>query len=129
MTNIFGVASTYAMLAGHLVSVFGVSSAYFLSQMVPGNYWLFPLHIGSALGSGVAEAESQKKVIKAKTELTGSQLATAFAGGFAMVIGSAIANGSPSVHGLSGLCNLSTGSLIATMAMFGGGVITAKIME
>jgi hypothetical protein len=140
MTNIFGVTSTYAMLAGHMVSVFSVSTAYFASQMTPMNYWLFPLHVGSgkffparfsfqALGSAVAEAESKQKVVKSKTELTGGQLAAAFAGGFAMTVGSAIANGSPSVHGLSGLCQLSTGSLIATVSMFGGGILASKIMD
>jgi len=129
MTNMFGVTSTYALLAGHVVALFGVTTTYFVSQSTPDHFWLVPLHFGSALGSFIAENESKDKVIKAKTELTGGQLATAFAGGLAMTVGSAIANGSPSVHGLSGICNLSTGSLIATLAMFGGGVIAAKVSE
>jgi hypothetical protein len=51
----------------------------------------------------------------------------AFAGGFLMLMGARIADGCTSGHGISGIAQLSVGSLIAVTAMFTGGILAALL--
>jgi uncharacterized membrane protein YedE/YeeE len=53
--------------------------------------------------------------------------ATAFTGGMLMILGARVANGCTSGHGITGLSQLSIGSLVATPSMFAGGIAAALI--
>ena len=54
---------------------------------------------------------------------------TCFAGGFLMVFGSRLAAGCTSAHGLSGMPLMVVHSFIAVPALFGGGIISAYIIQ
>lgn len=54
--------------------------------------------------------------------------ALAFFGGFLMLFGARIADGCTSGHGISGIAQLSVGSLVAVTAMFTGGIAAAFLL-
>jgi uncharacterized protein len=53
--------------------------------------------------------------------------ADAFVGGFVMILGSRLASGCTSGHGLSGFALLAVHSIVAVPAMFAGGIATSFI--
>ena len=127
--DIFGVTSTYAMIAAHLVGLLGTTTSFFELQKSASHFWLAPLHVGSALGSLYAESEKPKKEIKIKKEMTTKESITTVIGGATCILGTCIANGSVSAHGLSGVSQLSVGSILSTTSMFIGGVIAANLLS
>lgn len=52
-----------------------------------------------------------------------------FAGGFALLFGARLADGCTSGHGLSGMSQLGVSSFFATGAMFGAGIVCAKVFN
>lgn len=52
----------------------------------------------------------------------------ALVGGCAMVFGARLAGGCTSGHGISGMSTFSISSIITVMAMFGGGILTARLL-
>ena len=55
----------------------------------------------------------------------GSNKSTSFIGGFLLLLGARCAGGCTSGQGISGLSHLLIGSILATAAMFAGGILTA----
>jgi uncharacterized membrane protein YedE/YeeE len=74
---------------------------------------------------GVAGAAFSAVKSKTSGGTEGLHPALAYAGGTALVLGSRIAGGCTSGHGISGFSVLSAASIVAVPAMFGGGIGTA----
>jgi hypothetical protein len=128
--NAFGIASPYFSIAASVAGIAGVTSVLFELYKLPEVYWTFPLSIGSAVGSGTSEMlKNKKKTKKASVPLTSTQQMCTFAGTFLAALGSGMAVGSPSVHGLSGISQLSVGSILTMAGVFGGGVVTASLLS
>ena len=53
----------------------------------------------------------------------------ALVGGCTMVFGARLAGGCTSGHGISGMSGFSISSIISVMAMFGGGILTARFLS
>jgi len=62
-------------------------------------------------------------------ETPGLPAFTGFVGGFLMIFGSRLAAGCTSAHGISGMPLLLVHSFVAVPVMFGGGIISAYIIQ
>jgi uncharacterized protein len=84
------------------------------------NWWQIPFVLGSILG---AYSSSQHSAATSTGPWMG------FLGGALMLIGSRMADGCTSGHGLSGMSQLSTYSMLAVPAMFGSAIATALTLQ
>lgn len=62
------------------------------------------------------------------TEITHIGAIRAFVGGCTMIFGARLAGGCTSGHGISGMSTFSISSIITVAAMFGGGIVMAKLL-
>ena len=60
---------------------------------------------------------------------SGNTAVVGVVGGFLLLLGARLANGCTSGHGISGVAQLSTASLVSTAGMFGGGILTSLISK
>lgn len=136
-----GASSSYVTVAGHLASWFdpeAVNIKYIEKHLWGAkNWWQVALVVGVALGaflsarlSGARRASVSPIWARALgTTSMPKRLGLAFVGGFVMLMGARIADGCTSGHGLSGIAQLSVGSMIAVAAMFGGGILAAQLLR
>ena len=97
------------------------------------NWWQVALVGGIAIGALISMKLSgarRQPISPIWTRALGSasptrRYAVAFAAGFIMLFGARIADGCTSGHGLSGTAQLAVGSMVAVVAMFAGGIVTA----
>lgn len=100
------------------------------------NWWQVALVVGIAIGAFLSMKLSgarRKPISPIWGRALGStspmkRYAVAFAGGFMLLFGARIADGCTSGHGLSGMAQLAVGSTVAVVAMFAGGIVTAKLL-
>ena len=100
------------------------------------NWWQVALVGGIALGAFASMAMSgarRQPISPIWQRALGSaspakRYGVAFLGGFVMLLGARIADGCTSGHGLSGMAQLSVGSIVAVAAMFAGGILTATLV-
>ncbi|KAJ1472602.1 hypothetical protein T484DRAFT_1752624 [Baffinella frigidus] len=85
-----------------------------------GNWWQVVYLFGAAAGAAI----SSSAMLTLGTT-PGVGYAEAFIGGFVMILGSRLASGCTSGHGLSGFALLAVHSIVAVPAMFAGGILVA----
>jgi len=128
--NAFGIASPYFSIAASIAGLMGIRNLFFELYKAPEVYWTFPLDSGAIVGSAVSANMSTPKETKKRTSvgLTSTQQVCTFTGCFLTAFGSALAVGSPSVHGLSGVSQLSLGSIVTMLGVLTGGIVTAQLL-
>lgn len=90
----------------------------------PGNWWQVIYIVTAIIASLIASTISGTYGV-----VKGVPAADAFFGGFVMLLGSRMASGCTSGHGLSGMALLAIHSIFAVPAMFAGGIMTAFAMN
>lgn len=134
-----GASSSYVTVAGSLAQWVdpAIGQIDYVAKHLDGakNWWQVALVVGIALGAllssrlgGTARSGQSPAWRRALPGGPGLRLAVAFLGGFLMLFGARIADGCTSGHGISGIAQLSLGSLIAVTAMFVGGIATALLV-
>ena len=88
--------------------------------------WQIFYCVAALLGSYTAATSPEKSNYG---ETPGLPPFVCFLGGFLMVFGSRLAAGCTSAHGLSGMPLMVVHSFIAVPALFGGGIISAYIIQ
>lgn len=136
-----GASSSYVTVAGHLAAMVDPAAAqidYFAKHLAGAkNWWQVALVIGVVLGAAFSARLSgtrRKAMSQVWPQALGLQtlqarLPLAFLAGFVMLFGARVADGCTSGHGLSGIAQLSIGSLIAVAAMFAGGILAAQLLR
>lgn len=136
-----GASSSFVTVGAHIAALFdphAMDNAYFASHAAGGkNWWQVALVVGIALGAGVSAYLSRQRrsgFAPVWTRVLGirsfaARAAMAFAGGFVLLFGARLANGCTSGHGLSGIAQLSIGSMVAVAAMFAGGIAVALMFR
>lgn len=136
-----GASSSYVTVSAHLAGLLdpALSELDYAARHLSGakNWWQVALVVGIALGAGLSarlsgtvrrgESPIWQRVIGPHKPMT--RFAMAFAGGFIMLLGARIADGCTSGHGLSGVAQLSVGSMVAVAAMFCGGILTVLLFR
>jgi len=136
-----GTSSSYVTVSASLAQLFdpAIASLEYAARHLSGakNWWQVALVAGIALGalvsarlSGTWRGGAISPVWRRAlgTSSRAARFATAFGGGFLMLLGARIADGCTSGHGISGLAQLAVGSAIAVMAMFVGGIAVAMLL-
>ncbi|RAU20240.1 lipocalin [Paramagnetospirillum kuznetsovii] len=138
MNTALGASSSYVTVAGTLASLFdpGITRIEYVAKHLEGakNWWQVALVVGIALGAmissrlgGTARTGVSRAWGRVASARPSVRFPMAFAGGFLMLLGARIADGCTSGHGISGIAQLSVGSLIAVTAMFTGGILAALL--
>lgn len=137
MSTALGTSSSYVTAAVNLGQFFDTSilEISYAKQHFEGakNYWQLFVVVGIIIGAFLSSRLSGTKrsdispiwtnALCSSTRLT--RFIMAFIGGFIMLLGARIADGCTSGHGISGVSQLTIGSMIAVFCMFVGGIITA----
>lgn len=138
VSTALGASSSYVTVAGSIAELLdpSIRQITYVAKHLDGakNWWQVALVIGIALGAFLSSrlggtvrtgiSATWSRTMSGKAAL---RLPMAFIGGFLMLFGARIADGCTSGHGISGIAQLSVGSLIAVTAMFAGGITTAII--
>ncbi|MFO7816529.1 MAG: YeeE/YedE thiosulfate transporter family protein [Thermodesulfobacteriota bacterium] len=134
-----GASSSYVSLGGYLSGMVDsniIENAYFQKYMLSIKYlWQGTMVIFIAVGAYLSmklSGANRKQFSPAwKKALGGIDFprrgAMAFLGGFLLLFGARWAGGCTSGHGLSGIGQLSGGSLIVVVTMFIGGMAVANL--
>lgn len=135
----FGASTSFVRIAELIEKIFApehVLSLEYFQAKVPKIEWQVMFVLGVFLGSFLAAISS--KTFKLmwvppmwEENFGSSRLkrgVIAFLGGILAMFGARLAGGCPSGHGLSGVAQLSVGSLIALLCFFVGGIISANFI-
>lgn len=136
-----GASSSYVTIGGLIASLVDrdILEIGYVARHVAAtgkNWWQVALVAGVAIGAFLSMRMSGARrrpvsPIWARALGTGApaiRYAVAFAAGFVMLFGARIADGCTSGHGLSGVAQLSVGSLVAVTAMFVGGIAAGRLV-
>ncbi len=134
-----GTSSTYVYVVGQLTSLFHEVDPYLHRYTVkPGITWQVGLVIGIIFGAWFS-AKMSKTLRKDFSDIyklhpgfmgvKNNRKYSAMIGGFLILFGARLAGGCTSGHGISGVAQLSVSSILATVAMFAGGILLAKILK
>ncbi|MGD9639045.1 MAG: YeeE/YedE thiosulfate transporter family protein [Alphaproteobacteria bacterium] len=136
-----GASSSFVTAAADILRVFdpAVGEIKYAAKHFDGgkNFWQLTMVISIALGAFISAyfSKSLKKENSPvwnkalKNYSKGKRFLMAFIGGFVVLMGSRIADGCTSGHGVSGIAQLAIGSTVAIVFMFVGGFITAKFFN
>ncbi len=134
-------AGGFLTVAGHFLALFGADphqpnsiGAHFDG---PRNWWQVALLIGIVLGALLSSTLSDSRREGAAPVWSGllgspspwTRAGIAFLGGFLMLFGAALADGDLVGHGLSGLAQLSLGSLDFLVALAVGGLAGGLLLR
>jgi len=81
-----------------------------------------------ALGILIGSFALSQSMVHTTAQVTDISGIRALLGGCTMVFGARLAGGCTSGHGISGMSSFSISSIITVIAMFGGGILTAKVL-
>jgi len=134
-----GASTSFVRTAGmieQLVASDHVAANEYFQKKTPKIDWQWVFVIGIFLGSLIASKLSRSfKMQSVPTmwekcfgEGKAKRAFVAFVGGGIMMFGARFAGGCPSGHGLSGVAQLSVGSLISIVCFFVGGIIMAHVL-
>ena len=141
MDTALGASSSFVTVGAHLASVVdpAVRSVKYLGSHLDGakNWWQVAVVVGIAVGAFLSSrlAGTRRPAFSAAwTRAVGTtslraRAPLAFVGGFIMLFGARIAGGCTSGHGISGIAQLSIGSMLAVAGMFAGGIATAMLLR
>jgi len=134
-------AGGFLTAAGHLIALTGADlrqpnslGAHFDG---PRNWWQVALLLGIALGallSSTMSGSHREGVAPVWSRLLGTpspwrRAVVAFAGGFLMLFGAALADGDLTGHGVSGVAQLTLGSLDFLAALAAGGLAGGLLLR
>lgn len=127
-----GAQATSLLLTGNAV---GVSTAYeeagrfFWYFLAPGQRGSRPPTKAMTFALGILIGSfALSQVIPTDAHVANISGIRALVGGCIMVFGARLAGGCTSGHGISGMSTFSISSIITVMAMFGGGILTARLL-
>jgi len=136
-----GASSSYVTVGGLIASLVdpAIENIPYVARHVAAtgkNWWQVALVAGVAIGAFLSMRLSGARRTSISpiwsralgTESHGYRYAVAFVAGFLMLVGARIADGCTSGHGLSGVAQLSVGSIVAVTAMFAGGIAAAMLL-
>jgi len=134
-----GTSSSYVYVVGHLTSFFHQVTPYLNKYMMkPGITWQVGIVAGIVLGAWFS-AKMSKKLHKDFSDIyklhpgffgiKSNRKYSALIGGFLILFGARLAGGCTSGHGISGVAQLSVSSILATGAMFVGGILLATVLK
>lgn len=140
MGTALGASSSFVTVGAHLAVLVdpAAGTIQYLASHLWGakNWWQVAVVAGIAIGAFLSMRLSgaRRPAIPAVwARATGAttlavRAPLAFLGGFIMLFGARIAGGCTSGHGISGMAQLSIGSMLAVAAMFVGGIATAMLL-
>jgi uncharacterized membrane protein YedE/YeeE len=133
-----GVSGTYPRFIGALLRRvdpgYAASNPYLIkmgSLITPETMLVVGLLIGGFLASrlgGAQAAAPSVEVVHAGETTHGRRYVNAFLGGLLIIFGARLAGGCTSGHIISGITQLSVSGLLFAAAVFGGGMLTARLM-
>lgn len=134
---VFSVSSAYGTLSA--VLAFAIDPDLGRRPLVdhllnaPQSWWLVGVVLGTGIGAWISVSLSRAvphdTLPDGRSGAEPISTVRGFLGGFLMLMGARIADGCVTGDGLSGLSQLSAGSLVAVVAMFSGGVIMARVLS
>lgn len=93
------------------------------------NWWQVFVVTGSVLGSYVASYLYYNNLNVFNSSIQSVSPIQCFIGGVLLLLGAKIMHGCTSGHGLSGMALMSIPSIVATMSIFAGGILTGVIFK
>lgn len=133
-----GVSGTYPRALGAvaraLVPTWAADEAYLVkmgSVVTPESLLVVGLLIGGFLARrlGHRPAPAAAEVVHAVEHTPRARYLTAFGGGFLILFGARLAGGCTSGHIISGLTQLAASAFIFAAAVFGAGMLTARLLR
>ncbi|SDN46026.1 hypothetical protein SAMN04488516_102201 [Desulfonauticus submarinus] len=135
----FGASTSFVRIAGLIEKSFApshVASLAYFQAKTPKIEWQVMFVFGIFLGSLIASLSSKTFKISFVPTMWENKFGfnplkrgiVAFLGGIIAMIGVRMAGGCPSGHGLSGVAQLSAGSILALCCFFIGGLISANLI-
>ncbi|MDX2182564.1 MAG: YeeE/YedE thiosulfate transporter family protein [Gemmatimonadaceae bacterium] len=133
-----GVSGTYPRAVGAVARAVAPDWAAGAPYLVKMGSVVTPeslLVVGLLLGGFLARRLSRSapppavEIVHAAEHRTGTRYLTAFAGGFLILFGARLAGGCTSGHIISGISQLAASSFIFAAAVFGAGMLTAKLLR
>ncbi|MCX7758358.1 MAG: YeeE/YedE family protein [bacterium] len=136
-TKFFGTSTTFVKMAGLIEKFFvhDLSNQYYEKVKLTID-WQFMFVIGIFLGALISSILSGSFRIELVPPIFRERFGNnfilravfAFVGGFFVAFGARLADGCPSGHGLSGMMQLSLGSLLAVIVFFSSAIIFANLI-
>ncbi|HOU35983.1 MAG TPA: YeeE/YedE thiosulfate transporter family protein [Candidatus Omnitrophota bacterium] len=135
----FGASTTFVRAAGFIEKFFNpfmVARMDYYIKEEPKIEWQWMFVTGALIGSFLISLATRSFAVKTVPEVWRQRFGNsavkravvAFCGGIIAMIGARLADGCPSGHGLSGMMQLSVGSLIAMACFFAGGIAVARLL-
>lgn len=132
-----GVSGTYSRFIGAISRAVTPSYAsahpYIVkmgSLVTPETFLVIGLLIGGFLSAWLGKTEAPAiEVVHARETTRGRRYADAFIGGVLILFGARLAGGCTSGHIISGMTQLSISGILFTAAVFGGGMLTARLSK
>lgn len=134
-----GVSGTYPRFIGsilrRLTPAYAASNPYLVkmgSLIAPETMLVVGLLIGGFLASrlgGMPYKAGAAEMVHAEETTNGKRYFNAFLGGVLIIFGARLAGGCTSGHIISGITQLSVSGLLFAAAVFGGGMLTARLIK
>lgn len=134
-----GVSGTYPRFIGailrRLTPDYAASNPYLVkmgSLVTPETMLVVGLLIGGFLASrlgGMPYKAGAVEIVHAEETTDGKRYFNAFLGGLLIIFGARLAGGCTSGHIISGITQLSVSGLLFAAAVFGGGMLTARLIK
>ena len=132
-----GVSGTYPRVIGEAIRALDPAAAAanpYLAKMgramVPETMLVVGLLIGGFLSSWLGRTRGPAiETVHARETTRTRRYVDAFAGGFLILFGARLAGGCTSGHIISGITQLAVSSLLFGAAVFGSGMLTARLLK
>jgi len=133
-----GVSGTYPRFIGAILRrvapAYAASNPYLVkmgSLITPETMLVVGLLIGGFLAArlGRATAVPAAEAVHARETSNGRRYVDAFLGGMLIIFGARLAGGCTSGHIISGITQLSVSGILFGAAVFGGGMLTARVIK
>lgn len=132
-----GVSGTYPRFIGAILRrvapAYAASNPYLVkmgSLVTPETMLVVGLLIGGFLAARVGRSTAPAlEIIHARETTHGRRYRDAFVGGALIILGARLAGGCTSGHIISGITQLAVSGLLFGAAVFGGGMLTARLMK
>lgn len=124
LTTTIGSSGGFSMFTSLMLYPIRDKNEYVMSRISDKVNYFQPLYLLAAVLGGVGAAASSSSLHFNQ----GLSPALSFFGGFFILFGSLMGGGCTSGHGISGMQTLAIPSMVATAAMFGGGIVAAYVM-
>lgn len=131
-----GVSGTYPRFIGSILRritpAYAAANPYLVkmgSLVTTETMLVVGLLIGGFLASQLGGARPALEQVHATEHTSGARYRDAFIGGFLIIFGARLAGGCTSGHIISGITQLAVSGMLFGAAVFGAGMITAKLLK